>query len=333
MIVFVVLAGTIALGAVASATGPNGQRRATASLFRDRGSTGTTSTTPPPPTSTTTTSPTTTTTTTPAGNQSSCGGVGPLGVPGTWTCTFDDEFNGTSLDTNNWVVQQTANSEFTTGDINDAACYVDSPNNVSVSGGTLNLTVRQEAAPFTCSDPSGNFTTDYTAGMVSSSGLFTQTDGVFEVSAKLPATTVQGLQETFWLYPQNLTYGAWPASGEIDYAEFYSEFPNLDIPFIHYDEAASDPNVTADDCTIADPSSFNTYGVEWTPSSITVLYNGNVCLVDHWDPASPLVAPQPFDQPFFLALTQALGVTTNQFEPGTTPLPATTSIDWVRVWS
>jgi beta-glucanase (GH16 family) len=254
-----------------------------------------------------------------------------LGVTGTWQCTFDDEFNETSLDTTKWVVQQTATSGYTTGEGAGTACYVDSPNNVSVSGGTLNLTVRQEASPIACGDPFGNFTTSYTAGMVSSDGLFSQTDGFFEVSAKLPATTVQGLQETFWLYPVNLTYGPWPASGEIDFAEFYSEFPDFDVPFIHYDEATSDPNDTAD-CTISDPSAFNTYGVEWTPSSLTIYYNGNICLVDQWDPASPLASPQPFDQPFFVTLTQALGVTTNAFEPGSTPLPATTSIDWVRVW-
>jgi hypothetical protein len=48
--------------------------------------------------------------------------------------------------------------------------------------------------------------------------------------------------------------------------------------------------------------------------------------------ASNVAAPAPFDQPFFIALTQALGVGTNSFNPATTPLPATTSIDYVRVW-
>ena len=38
------------------------------------------------------------------------------------------------------------------------------------------------------------------------------------------------------------------------------------------------------------------------------------------------------DQPFIVSLTQALGVGTNAFDPSTTPLPATTQIDYVRVW-
>ena len=264
--------------------------------------------------------------TTPASTStmaSGCQGTTPLGLPGAWNCTFDDEFNGTTLNTNNWVPQVTASSGFVNG---ATACYVDNPDTISVSGGYLNLTAMQ-VAPFTCPDGSNSFTTSYEAGMVSTEGLFDQTYGAFEVSAKLPPSVVEGLQETMWLYPQNLTYGAWPASGEIDFAEFYSEFPGLDVPYIHYSQSSTDPNVTSFDCLI-NQDSFNTYGVDWTPTAITVMYNGQPCLVDH-----PSTGSQPFDQPFFIALTQALGVGTNAFAPGVTELPATTQVDWVRAWS
>ena len=130
-----------------------------------------------------------------------------------------------------------------------------------------------------------------------------------------------------WLYPQTLTYGAWPDSGEIDFAEFYSEYPGLDVPYIHYADSSTDPNATSYDCLI-NQDAFNTYGVDWTPTSITVLYNGQPCLVD-----TPSTGSEPFDQPFFIALTQALGVGTNAFTPGVTQLPATTQIDWARAWA
>ena len=133
---------------------------------------------------------------------------------------------------------------------------------------------------------------------------------------------MQGLQATFWLWPDNSSkYGsAWPSSGEIDFEDNYSLFPTLDIPYVHYNAATYDPNVTAYNCVI-DPNAFNTYGLEWTTSSLTILLNGNVCLVDHTVPAAPLTGNEPFDQPFFISLTQALGLYTNAFEPGTTPLP------------
>jgi hypothetical protein len=70
----------------------------------------------------------------------------------------------------------------------------------------------------------------------------------------------------------------------------------------------------------------------WSPGSFTITINGKTCLVDNYVPNGGLTSPQPFDQPFFLALMQALGVYGDAFNPLTTPLPATTSIDYVGVW-
>jgi beta-glucanase (GH16 family) len=269
---------------------------------------------------------------------SSCGNQQNLVADGsTWTCSFDTEFSGTSLDPSQWTPITTAASGYVSGGV---ACYVNSPNNISVGNGYLSLTARKEAAPFNCNDPGGSFATQYTSGTVATYGLFSQAYGRFDVRAKIPAATVAGLQSSLWLLPQNETqFGAWPASGEIDIAEMYSEYPTLAIPTIHYNDDPSTVNastntniITNDSCTI-DPTQFNDYVVEWTPTAITMLYNGQTCLVDHWIPSSPLVAPQPFNQPFFINLTQALGVGTDNFNPSTTPLPATTEIQYVRAWS
>ena len=257
-----------------------------------------------------------------ASAQPSCN-ANPDGLSGQWSCTFDDEFDGTSLNSANWQPQLTANSGYITG---GPDCYVDNPNTINVSGGYLNLSVVQ-TAPFQCVP---GYYSQYQAGMVTSSQLFNQTYGAFEVRAKIPDATVPGLQETLWLYPQKLTYGPWPASGEIDFAEFYSQYPNLDVPYIHYAQSALDPHVTAYNCVI-DPTQFNTYEADWTPTSITILYNGQVCLTDTWlqTPGEP--PGTPFNEPFFMSLTQALGLGTNA-PTADTPLPATTQIDWVRAW-
>ncbi len=160
----------------------------------------TTTTTPPTTTtttvpSTTTTAPTTSTTTAPSGPD--CGAAIPKAGGGTWQCTWVDELNGTSLDRTKWIPQTTAASAFTDG----TACYVDTPDNISEGGGVLTLTARKEAAPFTCHSPNGDYTSQYTTGMVSTFGLFSQAFGRFEVRAKLPPAAVAGLQESFWLWP------------------------------------------------------------------------------------------------------------------------------------
>jgi beta-glucanase (GH16 family) len=294
-------------------------------------------------TTSTTTAASTATSTTTSASGSSCGGSTLLKPDGTaWQCTFDDEFNGTTLDRSKWFVQTTAASGFHSG----AECFMDSPNNIQVSNGTLKLIARKESAKFTCSDPSGNYTTQYTSGTVNQYGKFSQTYGMFEVRAKVPSTTIKGLQETLWLWPVNqFKYGLWPASGEIDFAEFYTQYQGWNIPYLHY-YPKSTPNWSTNtnvytawpspynqpgmNCTFK-PSDFNTYTVLWQPGRITLQVNHQNCVVDNYAPSN-VSSPAPFDQPFFMALTQALGIGSNAFVEGTTPLPATTEVDYVRIW-
>jgi beta-glucanase (GH16 family) len=265
-----------------------------------------------------------------------CGGEKPVRTGGgVWTCSFDDEFSGTTLDMTKWTPSVTVGTLFTTGPVGSEVCYYNNPNIISESGGYLYLTVRKEANPFRC----GTFTTQYSGGSVTGTGKFSQTYGRFEVRAKFPSVTVAGLQETLWLYPVNaLKYGPRPVSGEIDFAEAYSFRSTLNIPTIHYVPVKADPNVTAGNCLTSGSlisgslTSFHTYALVWTTTSLTITVDGTTCLTDYFHPAAPLIAPQPFDQPFFVALTQALGINSNAFNPSTTPLPATTAIDYVRVW-
>ncbi len=240
-----------------------------------------------------------------------------------WVCSFSDDFNGTTVDPSKWVAQRTDTSGYTSG---KTACFVDSPGNISVAGGALRLTARREASPFTCDDPTGVFDTQYTSGMVSTAaGRFSQAYGRYEIRARVSSARVGGLQTSFWLWPLDAgKYGSWPGSGEIDIAELYSQYADRAIPYVHY--LQPDPNVTNNNCVIGNPEDFHTYALEWTPSTMKVIYDGKPCLTD------TLAAGNPFDQPFIVVLTQALGIGTNRFNPATTPLPATTVVDYVRVW-
>jgi beta-glucanase (GH16 family) len=247
---------------------------------------------------------------------------------GVYTCSFADDFGGSVLSAARWLPQTTAASGYHSG----AECFMNRPQNVSVSRGMLNLTVRRESAPFLCASPAGNYMTQYTAGMVTTWGTFAQAYGRFEIRAKFPATTVAGLQSALWMAPPAPKYGPWPLSGEIDIAESYSQYPTYVIPYVHYIASGGyDLNSTNTTCRISNPAAFHTYLLEWTSSLIRISFDGKVCVSDSWNPAPPLTAPQPFDQPFMIALTQALGVGTNAVTAAT-PLPATTQIDYVRVW-
>lgn len=279
----------------------------------------------------------------PASNDpsGSCSGATPpVAAPsGSWTCTLDDEFNGTSLDTTKWSPMLTYGSDYRTGTPANQVCYVNNPDTISESGGTLNLSIVQTPQPFTCQGTINKFQTQYEGGMIISYQKWSQEYGYFEVRAAMPPTSIPGLQETLWLVPeQEHLYGYAPdANGEIDYGEFFSEYPNLDIPAIHYPGSRNDPNSSSDHCNVAGGTvgQFNTYALMWTPTTLTTYYNGTPCVTDVYAPyvESPDVAPEPFTQPFFMAFTAALGLDQgNAFQPGETPLPATTQIDYVRVW-
>lgn len=264
-----------------------------------------------------------------------CGGQAPLKADGsTWTCTFDDEFDGSTLDRRYWVPQVTRTSGFTTGTRQRYACAEDTPETIAVTGGNLELSLVELPATVRCGHGKRS---KFAFGQVMHFQTFSQTYGKYEVRAKIPGLQVPGSQQSFWLWPKKNSYGAWPASGEIDFAELYSYTAGVNRPYLHYlpGETArgTNKNVTHARCPI-DLDAFNTYGVEWAPGRITVLVNGEVCFTD--DYSSVARAGQgkysPFDKPFYLAMNQAMGDIGNEYDPAVVPDRLTTQVDYVRIW-
>jgi hypothetical protein len=251
-----------------------------------------------------------------------CGGPVLRADGTTWDCTFDDEFDGTSLDRSKWVAQ----ADFATG-WPTFACYRDDPANISVGGGQLHLTVRKENTAAPCK-ARGGATTAYTGGMVATYHLFSQQYGRFEARMRQPSFGTPGLHDAFWLWPDD-RYSTinWPDSGEIDVAELYSWYPVASIPFLHYSldrQGILYGTNTSTTCTIR-PGDFNTYTMEWSPTKIEIFVNGKSCLVNtSGDPA--------FKKRYAIALTAGLGDGANALTPAT-PIPATLDVDYVRVWS
>ena len=241
-----------------------------------------------------------------------------------WACTLADNFDGSSLDRTKWVPQ----TQFATGVQAAHACYLDDPSVVNVANGSLNLTLRKVANPVSCTFGGLSGPTSYVAGSVMSYHLFSQKYGRFEARIKNTATTYPGLHEAFWLWPDDRYSDGtvWPTAGEIDISETYSSYPNLSVPFLHYsaDAYGSQPGVnTAWTCS-ASRGVWNTYTLEWTPTRIEIFVNGKSCLVNtSGDPA--------FQKPYIVALTQAMGAAGNEYD-GRAPLPATTNVDYVKVW-
>ncbi|MCX6397973.1 MAG: glycoside hydrolase family 16 protein [Propionibacteriales bacterium] len=263
-------------------------------------------------------------------DRPACGGVTPVKADGTpWVCTFSDEFNGPELDRRYWVPQES----FTTGTKIKYACALDSPSTIDVQNGNLLLSLVDLGESRDCGK---NRSSQFAFGQVMHYQTYAQTYGKYVVRAKVPDLRVPGSQQSFWLWPESNTYGPWPASGEIDFAELYSSNPGIDKPYLHYlpgdSPDGTNENRTHTECPIK-VGEYNTYGVIWEPGTITILLNGRVCMVNDY---SSVVAGEestaPFDHPFYLSLNQAMGNLGNEYDADLVPDVLTTQIDYVRVW-
>jgi len=136
----------------------------------------------------------------PTTNNNPGGSVMPTGVAGNWTLKFDDEFDGTSLDTSKWSPCWFSP---TCGPQNGVGT---NPANVSVSGGNLILTLSSTTSGASVStDPNGGASIGYQFKT-----------GVVEARIFFP-----GDAKGCYNWPAWWTNGqpVWPANGENDIAE------------------------------------------------------------------------------------------------------------------
>ncbi len=252
-----------------------------------------------------------------------CGPIRKKSDGTSWACTYRDEFNGTALDRSVWTPQ----TLFAMGTQAVHACYRDDPSTVNVSGGSLNLSLRKVDTPTSCDFGSLGGPTSYVSGGVMTYRTFSQQYGRYEARIKNTATSLPGLQEAFWLWPDDRVPSTtlWPYAGEIDISETYSSYPTLSIPFLHYsaDALGNLPGInTAWNC-YAPRGQWHTYAMEWTASKVQIFVNGKSCLTN-------TSGDEAFAKPYIMAFTQGLGAAGNIYD-GRAPL-GTMNVDYVRVW-
>ena len=240
-----------------------------------------------------------------------------------WSCTLAENFTGAELNRAIWIPQ----TIFRSGTDAAWACYLDDPSVISVHDDALHLSVRKLPEPQPCAGQRGA-RTPYVAGSVMTYRLFSQQYGRFEARIKNAAAAQPGLQEALWLWPDDrYNTEPWPAAGEIDIIETYSNQPHLAIPYLHYTENDNGGPIpgtnTAWHCMAA-RGVYNTYTLEWTATRLAIKVNGTSCLVN-------TSGDRAFRKPYIVALTQLLGVAGNEYD-GRVPLPATMTIDYVKVW-
>jgi len=179
-----------------------------------------------------------------------------------WILVFEDNFDGTTLDTSKWYNTQPWGQYPP-----DKLPVIFLPENVSVHNGYLWLTLKKDSNTYFVPNLGGNFTYRYSAGMVWSKKLFKY--GIFEAKIKIP--NERGVWSAFWLYGSAL-YG-----DEIDIFEQYwpkinKNKVNLKSTIHHSNKQISDDNIYKRSFL----DQWHTYKLKWNDNKIEIYFDNKL---------------------------------------------------------
>ncbi len=243
-------------------------------------------------------------------------------IPVGWSLTWNDEFNGSSIDTTKWN-----HEEWWPGYVNnELQSYTQDPGNSGLTNGYLYLTARKEN-PFDPNAPAYNSARMNTAQKVD------WKYGRIEIRAKLPRG--QGLWPAIWMMPTYSVYGGWPVSGEIDIMEFLGHDITRTYGTIHYGNYYPDKSSTGTSYVLPTGNfsdSFHTFAFEWEADEMR-WYVDDVLFqtLSSWFTVGGDY-PAPFDQEFHLILNVAVGGDWPGNPDASTLFPQTMEVDYVRLF-
>src|SRR5690606_7763238 len=154
--------------------------------------------------------------------------VAPLSASGDFQLIWEDDFNGSEIDTTKWSRISEGNPDWKKHMTTDDQVY-------DISGGYLYL--KGIVNPDTQSDPR-----PYLTGGVWTRDKFNFTYGKVEVRAKMDSA--QGCWPAIWLLGSTNEYGGWPDFGEIDIME-HLNFDSFIYSTIHSNTKSTPNSKTA----------------------------------------------------------------------------------------
>lgn len=202
--------------------------------------------------------------------------------------SFQDEFDGTSLDTSKWGYQYGCFDPAQ----HSQAQYTDSPDNVAVHDGHLSLTARYlptktkwdgSQVPRTCKNGDTTYDAPFTSGMITTKTkdgkvLYAAPGTGFYAEARVKLPAGRSSWAAFW---GTGTKGGWPANGEIDIFESKGYDPSFLMSNIHTPRAGN-PKKTQQHQgamhgdTASSQTEWHTYGLLKTADAIEFYFDGQM---------------------------------------------------------
>ncbi|MBT8131809.1 MAG: glycoside hydrolase family 16 protein, partial [Gammaproteobacteria bacterium] len=278
-----------------------------------------------------------------------CGGVNGDAPPGDferavleWQVVFEDQFDGNSLNTNDWNIQTGDGTDEGIPGWGNNELQTYSADNITVGNGLLTIQAREDEPGV------------YSSARINTKNKFDFTYGRIEVRARLPVG--QGMWPAAWMLHTEGLYGPWPASGEIDIMEAFNpgNGNNDVLGAINFglSDNPRDRTTLSSAYTLGQSPDlgFHIYEVEWEKGQIRYFVDGvhfQTIKSDNWyaffkagedgfyDPDGEYklgLEAAPFDQAFHLLLNLAVGGDPVGDPDDSTVFPQNYEIDFVRVY-
>jgi len=244
----------------------------------------------------------------------------PTSYPG-YTLTWQDEFNGTTLNSAYWSNQNGDGCPDICGwGNNELEYYTPRPENLFFQDGKLVIEARKE-------NYSGK---QYTSSKILTAGKKTFKYGRIDIRAQLPKG--KGIWPALWLLPQDNVYGAWPKSGELDLMELVGHEPNKVYGTAHYGPG---PGSTSTSRGYTQPTGdfsdqFHVFSLEWKADQVKWYVDGN--LYSTLNKADIGALQWPFNESFYLIFNVAVGGYWPGNPDATTYFPQWMVVDYIRVY-
>ena len=248
-------------------------------------------------------------------------GCGVQTVDNDWVCTWADEFDGETLNTNHWNVEVNGD-----GGGNQEAQYYRAEN-VTVEDGHLTITAKRE-------NYLGKL---YTSGRINSRYKFDTRFGRVVFRAKMPGG--RGTWAAIWMLPLFNRYGQWPNSGEIDILEYVGYDPGTIYTATHTKKfnhtKNNNPSFKRDVAGIEDD--FHEYEMIWMPGEILILVDGyqygQFRYIPQFNQDVPHHEVFPFHEDFFFIINLAIGGNWGGIQGiDTTIFPTQLKVDYLRLY-
>lgn len=243
----------------------------------------------------------------------------PTTYPG-YQMKWSDEFNGTTLNTNNWVYEIGDGCPNCGWGNNELQSYTNSPQNLFMNNGSLIIEARRE-------NTAGK---NYSSARIKTQGKQSFKFGRIDIRSVMPVG--QGIWPAIWMLGDNITTASWPACGEIDIMEYLGHEPNYvhgtghwGVNFASHQYKGNFLQSQGDDFTQA----WHVFSIIWKQDEITWLVDDQPFFTLNPGVTGP---SYPFNNSFFFILNMAVGGNWPGNPDGTTVFPQRFAVDYVRVF-